>query len=770
MMSVTALKRSLLFTPATMALAVGLGGTATAQVSIPPAAAGSSSSETAEQQTGIADIIVTAERREASIQRTPIAISAVGGDVLQKKQITDIEALAGKMPNVTFGRNSGSTKVFIRGIGLDAITPGSDPRVAIYTDGVYSARSQVAFLGFYDIKRVEVLAGPQGTLYGRNATAGAINIITQDPTDSLDGYGTLTVGNYSLVRAEGAIGGPLSDIISARIAFNTADRGGYGENIQTGEDVDDEHSRAVRAKIKIEPNDKFNVIFEADYYRAKDHNGGYHYFQDSPGRTSFSIARGFKRPENVRDYAGQGPRQTTVNWGGSATATWDIGGPILTSVTGYRRFKQDLATSSDMTTSGYLPNVVRERAKQFTQELRLTHTIGPVDILLGGYYFHEKNFSGLHALPVPLYFGLPDQPGLPNTGAPIGAVYGGDQVTKAYAAFSQITVNLTDRLGVDLGLRYSYEKRNIVEHSVFDVTKPLNPALPFFDAIPGISNILSQKAKWKSTDPKLTVHYKFSDSIFGYASYSQGFKSGGFNPGFLQAPFNPEDIKAYEVGLKADMFNRRLRANVSGFWYDYKNLQVNVAEGVQLITRNAAAARLYGLEGQFTALPTDDLRIELSAAWLHSEYTDYISGDPSFPGQGDPGVFIPSASGSTPAFNLSGNQLAYAPKFKIDGEIGYTFHTGFGDVTPRANVMWSDKIYFSQFNHPWVQQKARAEINLFLDYALLDSGWSATAFIRNVGNVTYKVAGTVFSDFIGYQVGGQLGAPRTFGLTVTKRF
>lgn len=763
-MSIKTAKLSLVNTTGAIALSLGIASSAMAQ-DTQPATPADRQADAPGAQSGIADIIVTAERREASVQQTPIAISAVGGDTLQKQQIVDIESLAGKMPSVTFGRNSGSTKVFIRGIGLDSITPGSDPRVAIYTDGVYSARSQVAFVGFYDIERVEVLAGPQGTLYGRNATAGAINIITRNPTDQLEGYGTLTVGNYALIRTEGAISGPLADGISGRIAFNTADRNGYGENIQTGQDVDDEHSRAIRGKLEIEPSSAFNVMLEADYFHADDHSGGYHYFRNSPGKESFSILRGFERPENIRDYAGNGPWQKLTNWGGSATATIDLGGPVLTSVTGYRRFKQDLHHSSDMTTSGYLPNFIRERAKQFTQELRLTHTIGPVDILVGAYYFREKAFAGLHALPAPIYFGIPSTPQLPNTGQPVGAIYGGDQLTKAYAAFSQVTINLTDRLGIDLGLRYSSEKRDLVEHSIFDVLNPLDPSLPFFDAVPA-SAIKAQKAKWTSTDPKVTVHYQFSDTVFGYASFSEGFKSGGFNPGFLQDPFDPETITAYEVGLKADLFERRLRANISAFRYDYKNLQVNIAEGIQLITRNAAAAKLYGVEGQFTALPIDDLRIDLSLAWLDTKYTDYITGDPSFPGQGDPGVFLP---GGAPAFDLSGNQLAYAPKFKIDGEIGYTFRSANGNFTPRLNVMWVDKIFFSQFNHPWVQQPARTEVNAFLDYASSDGTWSATAFVRNLTNNTYEVSATVFSDFIGSQVGGQLGAPRTYGLSVTKR-
>ena len=299
---------------------------------------------------------------------------------------------------------------------------------------------------------------------------------------------------------------------------------------------------------------------------------------------------------------------------------------------------------------------------------------------------------------------------------------------------------------------------------MFDIANPFDPALLFIPN-PAISTFQSQKASWSSTDPKITVHYEFDDGIFGYATYSQGFKSGGFNFGYLQEPFAPEKIKDYEVGLKADLFDRRLRANIAGFWYDYTNLQVTVVEGIRTVTRNAAGAKIYGIEGQFTALPVDDLEMKLNFSWLHSEYTRYISPDPSLPGQGT--ITLPDG---TMAFDLRGNQLAYSPKYKIDGEIGYTFHTGAGDFTPRANIIWTDRVYFSQFNHPFVSQPSRTEVNLFLDYDSGDSGWSASLFVRNLTDKTYAVAATAASDFIGGQVVGQLGAPRTFGVSVTKRF
>ncbi|WP_171905797.1 TonB-dependent receptor [Sphingobium phenoxybenzoativorans] len=753
-MSVQFFRKSLISASGVMALATAFGGVAQAQTSETPAAAADDASGGGQIQ----DIIVTAERREASVQRTPIAISAVGGEALRSKQIVDIESLSTQVPNVTFGRNNGTTKVFIRGIGLDAISQGQDSRVAIYTDGIISARSQAALLGFYDVERIEVLAGPQGTLYGRNATAGAINIITTDPGDRLDGYGTLTVGNYGLIRTEGAVGGPLSDTVSARLAFQTSDRNGYGENISTGQDVDDERTRGVRAKVKIEPSSSLKIILEADYYKLDDHSGSFHYLAQQPGFTPPSIIRGFVKPDNVRDVAGTDPRQKMESYGGSATVSLDLGGTQLTSLTGYRRFKQFLAAPLDGTTGGYVSTNQREWAKQFTQELRLARSIGPVDILLGAYYFHEKNFGGSDVQLSPALFGGPVTPMLQ------GALNAGTQVTNAYAAFSQVTVNITDRLGIDLGLRYSKEKRSLAEYSQFDIANVFNPAMLFIPN-PALATFQSQKASWNSTDPKATIHYQFADTVFGYATYSQGFKSGGFNFGYLQTAFAPEKIKDYEVGLKADLFDRKLRANIAGFWYDYTNLQVTVVEGIRTVTRNAAGARIYGLEGQFTALPVDDLQLKLNLSWLHSEYTKYISPDPSLPGQGP--ITLPDG---TQAFDLRGNQLAYSPKYKIDGEIGYTIHTGAGDFTPRANVIWVDRIYFSQFNHPFVSQPSRTEVNLFLDYNSGDSGWSGGLFVRNLTNKTYGVAATAASDFIGGQVVGQLGAPRTYGLSVTKRF
>lgn len=696
----------------------------------------------------IEDIVVTAERRETNIQRTPIAISAIEGGSLRAKQLVNVESLASQIPNLTFSRSGADSKVFIRGIGLDSASPGSDPRVAIYTDGVYNPRSQAALSSLFDLQRIEVLSGPQGTLYGRNATAGAMNIISREPGKFLNGYGTLTAGNYGLLRTEGAVGGPLSDTVSARLAFQTSDRNGYGKNIQSGEDVDDEHSRAVRAKLAFHPSSALDIKLTGDYRREKDHSFGYHFLRNVPGFTQFSQALGYRLASNPRDTAGPGPLTFVESYGSSGTLTLDLGGATVTAISGWRHINEDYKIAADQSTSGFAPLFIRSKSDALSQELRVADKIGPLDVLVGAYYFHEKLDTGIGAALSQAYFGLPSFDLIQGT------LSGGRQVTNAYALFTQETLHIADGLGLDLGLRYSKEKRRTAEHSQV-VFAPYDLTAPFFAVDPS-ATLINQRATWSSTNPKVTLHYQVNDSVFTYATYSVGFKSGGFNIGGLQPPFNPEKLTNFEVGLKTDLFDHRLRANLAGFWYDYKNLQVNIVEGIQNITRNAAKARLYGVEADFTALPLDDLQLSLNASWLHSEYLDYVTPDPLDP-MGTP-------------LQLAGNQLNYAPKYKISGEAAYTFHSGIGDITPRINLLYIDRIYFDQFNHLFVSQKARTELNLYVDLVSDDTNWSVNLFVKNATNDLYESGGTLGAPIFNFAVTGLVGAPQTFGGSITRRF
>ncbi|MGV3769564.1 MAG: TonB-dependent receptor [Sphingobium phenoxybenzoativorans] len=717
-----------------------------------------------EGRQGIEDIVVTAERRVSSVQTTPIAISAVTGDALQSQQITNIESLTTRLPNISFSRSGGDARVFIRGIGLDSIAPGSDPRVAIYTDGAYNPRVQAALGSFFDIERVEVLSGPQGTLYGRNATAGAVNIISRDPGDAVNGYGRLTAGNYSAIRTEGAIGAPLSDSVGVRLAFQTSDRSGFGKNIVTGGDVDDERTRAVRAKLKYDGG-AFKATLQGDYFLEDDNTGGYHIFGPAPGQVLFATTLGGQYPANGRDYAGPGPFTKIEAYGATGTLEYDLGGLTLTSISAYKHLMSNTQTTPDASTLGdRLGRLdILDKSDSFTQEVRLGGKIGILDLVVGAYYFHEKNFAGNDAGLNRVYF----------TGEDFfadGAVNRGTQKTDAYALFTQNTINLTDQLGVDIGARYSYEKRSVRTINRFNLVDPYNPAVRY---APNPADMSFQETRsWSSFDPKVGIHFKASRDLYLYASYSSGFKSGGFNVAFIQPSFDPEEIEDFEAGVKADLFDRRLRVNLASFYYKYKNLQVNTVGGElnnQLVTENAARAKLYGLELNMIARPVDDLQINFDAAYLKSKFQDYTTRDPSglYIGVPLPDGTPPNADGT---YSLTGHPLTYAPKWKLHGALAYTFHSGALDIAPRVDATYTSRVYHSAFKLPYLGQKAYTLVDLYLDFDLADQGLTASFFMKNATKKYYLVASTIGASFFGFPLTGLTGAPRTFGVSISKTF
>jgi iron complex outermembrane recepter protein len=696
------------------------------------------------------EIVVTAERREAKAQDTPIAMSAVTGATLEQKHITDLDQLAESIPNLEVSSLSSQPRVFIRGVGQDGLAPGADPRVAMYTDGVYNARVQSAFDSFFDVDRVEVLEGPQGTLYGRNATAGAINIISRDPGETLNGYGSVTYGNYGLVQTEGAVGGAITDSIAGRIAFQTINHGGYGIDIEDGAGIDDEDKGAVRGKLQFKPSDNVKILLEGDYSREDDHSGGKHFITNAPGSESVSESLGFEIPSNPRDIAQNLPRYVLHNYGAAATTLINIGQSSLTSIGAYRHLDSFNFTTVDATTSNYFPVTFIEDSNEVTQELRFAKSIGPVDSLIGIYFFHEDNTAVSIAPVSGAYFGLP--PALLN-----GEYAGGTQKTDAYAAFTQETWHITARLGLDVGVRYSFEKRSVDQFFQFDLTRPpgpgLTPAIPTF--LPGLATFANQSKSWDSVDPKVTLHYKLTDDVLAYATYSTGFKSGGFNLDAIQPAFQPERVKDYEGGIKADLLGRRLRVDLSGFHNKYTDLQVTFVDQTEEVTNNAAGAKVDGIEAQISALPIDPVRVDLNIAWLDSEYTSYESEDPGRPQLG--------------ILNLAGNPLKLAPRWKVSGDVGYTFKTRLGDIAPRAGLSWTDRISFSQFNVPYQSQGSYLLANFYVNYDP-GNGWLLNAFVRNATDKLYVAAELQASAFIGNQIIGSLGDPRTYGVTLSKQF
>lgn len=704
---------------------------------------------------GLSEIIVTAQRRAESIQDTPIAVSAIGGDALAQRGSTDLTAISATVPGLNVSEQVGQARLTLRGIGVDNISTGAESSVAFNQDGVFFSRSAAALASFYDVDRVEVLRGPQGTLYGRNATGGSVNIVTNRPTFTTEGGVSLTAGNYKTLNAEAYFSTPINDKVAMRIAGQIQNHGGYGKNLVTGSDIDNKHSQAVRGQLLFEPTEKLSILIGADYYTQDDRSNSYHYFgpagftaQGDPVTPTGILLGGYDPgPRNVASV--RDPSNKAEFWGARADISYELSDAIaLRSITAYR--SSFFAVESDLSPLGnnLFPIDFGESSDQVTQELQLNVDTDNNKLVVGAFYLHEK-IDGYIEGPYNLM----------GVGGPDlfiqGFYSGGNLNTKAAAVFAQDTYSITDALRATLGVRYSWEKKTVADQSDFNFDDIYDPAAgPRFP-------VHRDSKSFDSFTPKLGLDYDITDDVMIYASYSKGFKAGTFNLGSAGPALDPEKVDAYEIGLKSTVLDGRLRANLSGFYYDYSDLQVGKVQGQLLVLENAASAEIYGLEGEFMLEPVDDFVIGLNASWLHARFTSYVTADQARPA-GD-GVTLDE--NGVPAFDLTGNALPQAPDYTIDLSAQYTFEVPGGDLTIRGESFWSDQVYFSPFNLDYVSQPAFDTQNAFVTYKT-DGGLRLTGFIRNIGNETIRASGQVATTLLGSPVIGFVKPPRTYGLTL----
>jgi iron complex outermembrane receptor protein len=697
---------------------------------------------------GIGDIIVTAQRRASSAQRTPLALSAIGGDELAARQITDVERLAASLPNVNLGKNVGFARIAIRGLGLDTTATGQEGRVAYHLDGVYLSRPTAALGTFFDINRVEVVRGPQGTLYGRNATAGAINVITNDPTDTVQGYGRFTVGNYGAFTEEGAIGGPISDRLSARIAVQKVDRSGYGNDLVTHTEEDNEHTGSARAKLRWKPAPNFDLVLSADYRRERDHDYVYHYIAaGKPGVVPVGQRLGGVLPDNPRDSNEESPTENRRTfYGFGAVANWDLGFAKLTSVSGFRHSNTFYNSDVDSTQVVVSRFNLLEQSKQFSQEVRLGGNLPHGDWLIGAYYFGERLTGFTKFTPVTRAV-----TGGAQTLAQ-GIFFGGKLDTDAYAVFGQVRYELLPRLSLSGGLRYSDERKHVNEESNgLDLADNYDPTMA-----PKIVSRQDSAVKFHSTTPRVSLEYQADREVLLYVTYAKGFKSGGYNLGGITPPFFPEKLTDYEGGIKADWLHGALRTNLSGFYYDYKNLQVQKVVGTIQQVLNAASATVKGIEAEIVARPIAHLQLDGSLALLDGKYKDFLTSDP--------------ARAELGTLDLSGNRLSQAPRYTVNAGVQYAIPSRVGTFTVRGEGYWVDRVYFSPFNRDVTSQPSYVKYNAFLNYEHTGTGWTAQLFIRNIANKRTIASAQVSSALWGFPVVGAYDAPRTFGGTIGYRF
>lgn len=718
---------------------------------------------------GIADIIVTAEKRETSLQRTPVAVTALGAEALAERQVTDIRDISYLVPNLRTGENAGYSQIYLRGIGITNFTPLAESTVAVNLNEVYISRTTSFYTGMYDVSSVEVLRGPQGTLYGRNATAGSINIQTNRPTDTLSGYVAIDVGNYDLVKAEAAISGPIvEDVLKVRVAGYAKRRNGFGKNLTTGRDIDFENARAIRATVELTPTPDFSATLIGEYY--EHNNGGSLKYLGDAGFNGRPGARG------APSFSAQLGNVTTRGWDKYSDMTeffdmdstaltgilnYDLGVFSLKSISGYRKQHALILNDPDGSDSDLSVYYSGEPARQFSQELQINYTGSRLNFTAGLYYFNEKaraepsiyaQNSNVTDLAIPVFGPRPDF--IINF-----ANLGGRIKTISKAAFAQASYEVVSDLKLIGGLRYSKDRKTVVSRYNISLVDPYSPNAPLPPELTPVSK------SWDSVTPKIGVQFQASPKTLVYATFSKGFKAGGFDVGANPGPtgvevdtsFDPEELTSYEVGLKTTMLENTLRANLVGYYYDYQDLQVTQPGNLSVLTENAATAEIYGVEAELTYLPIDDLELNLSVNWIKSKYKDYTAPDPARP------LLVGLA-------DFSGNHLSNTPEWSGVAGAKYSIPMANGKLVLRGEMQYSTKYYLTPGNYDgFGGQKGFVKGNLSASYQF-DDGFDITAYVRNVGNVRTKDTVLISNAFIGTPVQGTYAPPRTYGLQIAYRY
>jgi iron complex outermembrane recepter protein len=696
-------------------------------------------------------IIVTAQKRAQDIQDVPVAVTAIGGEALQSQGVTDVLDLNALAPSlqVKTDDNAANPKIFIRGIGLNDFNPNTASAVAIYSDGVYIG-SPLAQMGqFFDLERVEVLRGPQGTLYGRNTTGGAINLISRKPGKEFESDVYAEYGSFNSITAEAGVGGPISgDTLAYRLAGTFVVNDGYTLNRLTGNRGNDANRASARAQLAWTPSATFDALFQLRYGQS-DGGSIWAYNRSLLPATAQATgpdgfcAPGFYTSGDCTDLAGyantsdnyyQGDyhlegKDQVETYGASATLTWDFGGMSLVSVTGYDHADRDDVEDTDAGPTDII--TARYRAQQWaaSQELRLqSNGDNKLDWVAGIYLAHEdldtNSFYDVFRVA---------NSGDPNVDLPQGiGVFGWPftQETDSYAIFGQADYEFTDRLTGTIGLRYSADDKSFAYDSLYssDVGGPTIPVTVDHDGNPITPEVpvsADTSKTFSSVSGKLGVQYAVNDDINLYASYNRGYKSGGFFGGQTTAlsslePYDDELVDAYEVGLKSELLGRMLTANFAAFYYDYEDLQVytlvvdpNTNLTVQNFT-NASNAEVSGLEVELMSSPIDGLDLSLGASFLDASYADFNSA-------GD---------------DYSGNTLPNAPEVSLNGAARYVFPLLGGDASAQADVTYRSKVYYDTRNVERLSDGDRTFVNLRFGWAPSSGNWQLGVFGRNVFDET----------------------------------
>ncbi len=726
-------------------------------ISIAPIIAQLGLVEVASAQGGLGEITVTARKRAESLQESPISIQAFTAEAIERRNITDVSQIGEFTPNLVFDRaaaiggSNSSAVAYIRGIGQDTAIPTIDLGVGTYIDGVYLARAVGGVVDLVDVEQIEVLRGPQGTLFGRNTIGGAINITSKKPSEEFGGEASVAVGDDERLEGRLSVNVPLADQLFAKASVLARQRDGYVIR-PDGTDLGNEEMISGRLALRWLAADNLEFNFAADI-TSKDENGAPFVLIDVEETAAFTqfynafIAPPgacFPPPSSVTDPRcsnsqwlstsgknefGTEPAKDELDiWGVALTGEWQVSDWLtLKSITSYRDTESVFSLDEDHTPHSIASVITDFTQEQFSEEIQFLGTAWEerLNWLVGLYYFQEEGETFESIVFSPVSFRS-------------GGVYDNDSI----AVFAQGTFDITDQLSLTAGVRYTEDtKRFTPDQVVFSNNNALVP--PFLLGFgPGLvppsppsgTPILppvEAKVKFTNTSPMVNLAYEWTPDFMTYATYSQGYKSGGFTqrifPPLPAVPsYKPEEVEVVELGFKWTGFDNSVRINGAVFNTDYSDLQIVVQDvTVAPVVRNAGAATIRGFELDVLIAPNEALLIEGGLGFLDAEY-DAI--DPS----------------ATVSVN---NKLVKTPKWSVNGAVSYTFDlASLGGLTPRFDWSFRDAVYNNAINSPQIKQDSYHLINAGLTFESENGLWVASLLGKNLTGEQVISAG--FSDVV----------------------
>ena len=707
------------------------------------------------QDNALEEVVVTATKRSVALQDLAGSANVLGADKLGPGGIQEVRDMQVDIPNLSLGDQFGFARVFMRGIGMTSIDIGGEGAVAFLQDGAIVPRPAAQLMGMFDLDQVEVLRGPQGTLYGRGATAGAINMVTAKPGKELGGYLSVTAGNYGLAQFKGAIDVPMGDALSMRLAGSLDSRDGYGNNIFTGSDINDRDASAYRATFVYDAGGPLTATLSAQYYEEDDNNYAFSYFGQSEGssipvpfgvpilggNTVGMVGGGFydinSDQEPINDRDGQ-LINLTIDY--AFNDRWSL--KSITSSQSMDRFLRDDLDSTDANLFGQ--NNYTEESDSFGQELILNYSADRLDVLGGVMYFEEDLYGEVRVPLTNLCFLLaPAACGTPVGDFLNGGNYlqDGDVDIEAWGAYVEANYSISDKWSVIAGLRYNYEERDGTGSFIFDAISLNVPT--------------NQRESWNDLTPRITLQYSPNDNMLLYATYTEAFKSGVINTGSTSPPLDPETVDAFEVGLKGQNASGTLRYSVAAFFYDYQDMQISFVDETSTVsTVNAAEAENSGIELEIDGSLGNGFAFDFYLTYLNAEYQEFFNGD--------------YANGFA-ITDLSGNTLPNAPE--STAKLGLTWEgaVGGGTLTVRGEAYYQDDVYFTEWNREDAYQKSYEQINASVDYSWNDQ-WLLSLWGRNLSDEEVMSNNIITAPLYDSLRVGAVLPPRTYGATVTYQF